>query len=203
MVRTAIIDYGIGNIRSIKRSLEAAGSKAIITRVKKDIFDVDALVLPGVGAFEGAIQKLEPLSKMILTQVQEKKPLLGICLGLQLLYTASSEGGYHQGLNVFKGNVVKLPPTVKTPHIGWNTLKIVQPNHPLLEEVPNNAYVYFVHSYYADVKSMQDVISQTHYGVDFPSIVSRGNTFATQFHPEKSGVIGLKIMKNFVKFVKS
>jgi glutamine amidotransferase len=203
MVRTAIIDYGIGNIRSIKRSLEAAGSKAIITHRKKDILDADALVLPGVGAFEEAVQKLKPLSKTILNQVQEKKPLLGICLGLQLLYTASSEGGYHQGLNVFKGNIVKLPTTVKTPHIGWNTLKIVQPNHPLLEEVPNNAYVYFVHSYYADVKSMQDVISQTHYGVDLPSTVSRGNTFATQFHPEKSGTIGLKIMKNFIKFVKS
>lgn len=203
MVRIAIIDYGIGNLRSIKRSLEKAGSKVIITRKKEEIVETDAIVLPGVGAFEAAIKNLEPISEVLLTQIHEKKPILGICLGLQILFTVSTEGGYHKGLDVFKGSIVRFPPNMKVPHIGWNTLKDFKPNNALLKAIPDGTYVYFVHSYYADTKCGENVISKTHYGLDFPSAVSKDKIFATQFHPEKSGEMGLKILKNFVEFVKS
>ncbi|MFQ6095597.1 MAG: imidazole glycerol phosphate synthase subunit HisH [Candidatus Bathyarchaeia archaeon] len=203
MVRIAIVDYGIGNLRSIRRSLEEVGSEVIITHRKKEMIEADAIVLPGVGAFEGAVKNLEPISGVLLDQVQEGKPLLGICLGLQLLFTASTEGGYHRGLDVFRGRTVRLPSGVKVPHMGWNTLKVLRPDNPLLKDVPDGAYVYFVHSYYADAEHAEDVISKTYYGLEFASALSRGAVFATQFHPEKSGETGLKILKNFVEFVRS
>lgn len=203
MVKIAIVDYGIGNLRSIKTSLEAVGSEIIITNKRDGIANADAIVLPGVGAFEGALRNLETMSDVILDEVSERKPLLGICLGLQLLFTASTEGGLHRGLDIFKGKVVKLPLKVKIPHMGWNTLRILKPDNPLLKDVPDESYVYFVHSYYGAAECPDDAISRTYYGLDFPSALSTKNVFATQFHPEKSGDTGLQILKNFVEFVKS
>jgi glutamine amidotransferase len=203
MVKIAIVDYGIGNLRSIKTSLEAVGSEIIITNERDGIVNADAIVLPGVGAFEGALKNLEKISDIILNQVEESKPLLGICLGLQLLFTASMEGGFHKGLDIFNGKVIKIPLEVKIPHMGWNTLRILKPDNPLVREVPNESYVYFVHSYYGAAECADDVISRTYYGLDFPSALSTKNVFATQFHPEKSGETGLHILKNFVGFVKS
>lgn len=203
MVKIAIVDYGIGNLRSIKTSLEAVGAEIIITNERDGMVNADAIVLPGVGAFEGALKNLETVSDIILDQVEESKPLLGICLGLQLLFTASTEGGFHKGLDIFKGKVVKFSLGVKIPHMGWNTLKILKPDNPLVREVPDESYVYFVHSYYGAAECEEDVISKTHYGLDFPSALSSNNVLATQFHPEKSGEIGLQILKNFVEFVKS
>jgi glutamine amidotransferase len=203
MVKVAVVDYGIGNLRSVRRSLEEAGAQVLVTGEEEEIRAADALVLPGVGSFAGAIEHLKPLSGVILEQVRAEKPLLGICLGLQLLFTHSTEGGYHRGLDVFKGSIIKLPQNVKIPHMGWNTLKDVKPDHPLLRDVPDGTYVYFVHSYYADMDCEEQAISRTHYGLDFPSVVAKGSVFATQFHPEKSGKTGLKIVQNFVEFIKS
>jgi len=203
VVRVAIVNYGIGNLRSIKRSLEAVGSKVVITHEKADIIVADAIVLPGVGAFEGAVKNLKPISDMLLDQVREGKPLLGICLGLQLLFTVSTEGGLYRGLDILKGRVVRLPEGVKIPRMGWNTLKIVKPDNPLLREVSDGAYVYFVHSYYAEADDPDNIVAETHYGLDFPSVLSRDNIFATQFHPEKSGKTGLQILKNFIETIKA
>lgn len=203
MPKIAIIDYGLGNLRSIGKGLEKAGAETYITHEEKDICKADAIVLPGVGAFEEAIKNLKPLSQVVCEQIELGKPLLGICLGLQLLFTVSTEGGLHKGLNIFRGKVVKLPSNVKVPHMGWNALKIVNPNNPLVEGLPENAYAYFVHSYYGDAEDKSDITAKTTYGVDFPSILSKENVFATQFHPERSGTTGIRILKNFVDYVKS
>jgi len=129
--------------------------------------------------------------------------LLGICLGLQLLFTTSTEGGLHKGLGIFKGRVIHLPTNVKVPHMGWNTLRIVKPDSPILAGISDGAYVYFVHSYYGDAENKDEIISKTDYGKEFPSAVSKGQIFATQFHPEKSGKTGLQILRNFVEYVKA
>jgi glutamine amidotransferase len=159
--------------------------------------------LPGVGAFQEAIKNLKPLSNLVLEKILDGTALLGICLGLQLLFSTSTEGGLHEGLDFFKGKVIKSPPNVKIPHIGWNTLKIVDPNSPLFQDVPNGAYVYFVHSFYASPENVDAIISKTFYGLDFPSTLARKNVFLTQFHPEKSAAVGLQILKNFVDYVKT
>jgi len=203
LVKTAIIDYGLGNLRSIKRGLEEVGSKATVTHEKEEVINSDAIILPGVGAFEEASKNLRPLSEVILDQVQKGKALLGICLGLQVLFTTSTEGGLHRGLDVFRGEVVKLPSNVKVPHMGWNTLRIVKKDTPLFNGISDGAYVYFVHSYYGDVKNTDEVISTTYYGTEFPSVLSKDQIFATQFHPERSGKTGLQMLKNFVEYVKS
>ncbi len=203
MVKVAIIDYGLGNLRSIKRGLEKVNSRTVITHEKKDIRDCDGIVLPGVGAFEEAIKNLRPISDEILNQIGDGKPLLGICLGLQLLFSISTEGGIHKGLDIFKGRVIRLPSNVKIPHIGWNTIKILKPENPLYRDIPDNSYVYFVHSYYGDIEDKNKIISVTDYGVKFPSAVADSQVFATQFHPEKSGRTGLQILKNFVSILKS
>ena len=203
MVKIAIVDYGLGNIRSIKRGLEEVESEPYITHEREEIADADAIVLPGVGAFGEAAKNLKPISETILDQIHKEKPLLGICLGLQLLFTTSTEGGIHRGLNVLRGKVIQLPPNVKVPHMGWNTLRIVKPDSPLLAGIPDGAYVYFVHSYYGDAENEDEIISKTNYGKEFPSAVSKKHTFATQFHPEKSGKNGLQILRNFVEYVKS
>jgi len=203
LVKIAVIDYGLGNLRSIKRGLEEVKSEANVTHKKEDMIDADAIVLPGVGAFQEAIKNLRPISDVILDQIQEGKPLLGICLGLQLLFTTSTEGGLHKGLDIFKGKVVQLPLHVKVPHMGWNTLRIVKPDSPLFEGISGGAYVYFVHSYYGDVENEDEIVSKTYYGTDFASALSKDQIFATQFHPEKSGVTGLQILKNFVEYVGS
>jgi glutamine amidotransferase len=202
MPKIAIIDYGLGNLRSIRKGFEKAGAEVYITHQEEDIRKSDAIVLPGVGAFEEAIKNLKPLSSVVREQIEFGKPLLGVCLGLQLLFTVSTEGGLHRGLNIFKGKVVKLPSKVKVPHMGWNTLKIVSPKNPLVKGLPNNSYAYFVHSYYGSVENESNVIAKTTYGMDFPSILAKENVFATQFHPERSATTGLKILKNFVNYVK-
>jgi len=203
LAKIAIVDYGLGNLRSIKRGLQEVRSEPYITHEKKEITDADAVVLPGVGAFGEAAKNLKPISETVLDQIREGKPLLGICLGLQLLFTTSTEGGLHKGLGIFKGRVIQLPPNVKVPHMGWNTLRIVKPDSPILAGISDGAYVYFVHSYYGDAENEDEIISKTDYGKEFPSAVSKGQIFATQFHPEKSGKTGLQILRNFVEYVKS
>jgi glutamine amidotransferase len=195
------VNYGVGNLRSVKRGIEKSGAKVLVTRNPKDLIESDAIVLPGVGAFAEAVKNLSPLSGVLTQSVEDGKPLFGICLGLQLLFTRSYEGGSTDGLNLISGEIVKLPNCVKIPQMGWNTIEIVR-SHPLLEGVQNNSYVYFVHSYVAQPSRQEVTVATTEYGVKFPSMVARQNVFATQFHPEKSGKTGLVILRNFVKIVK-
>ncbi|MFQ5999421.1 MAG: imidazole glycerol phosphate synthase subunit HisH [Candidatus Bathyarchaeia archaeon] len=201
MPQVSVVNYGVGNLRSVKRGLEKSGAKVLITHRPKDLIESDAIILPGVGAFAEAVKNLSPLASTLMQSVEDGKPLFGICLGLQLLFTRSSEGGSIEGLNLISGNIVKLPDNVKLPQMGWNTINIVQP-HPLLENVPNNSYVYFVHTYVPQPSDQRVIVATTEYGIKFPSVVATRNLFATQFHPEKSSKTGLTILKNFVKIVK-
>ncbi|MEM4446553.1 MAG: imidazole glycerol phosphate synthase subunit HisH [Candidatus Jordarchaeales archaeon] len=195
-----VIDYGVGNLRSISKGLEKVGADVRLTTNEEDITAADAIVFPGVGAFKDAMRKLEPLKEVIIREIARGKPFLGICLGLQLLFDESTEGGLHKGLALLRGRVTRLPDSVKVPHIGWNAIK-VKKESPLLRGVSDGAYVYFAHSYYAIPQSEEVVAATTTYGVEFPSVICSNNIFATQFHPEKSGKVGLKVLRNFVAIV--
>lgn len=197
----AVVNYGVGNLRSIKQGLEKSGAQVQITHNPKELRKSDATVLPGVGAFAPAVKNLMPLTYVVKESMEASKPILGVCLGLQLLFTRSSEGGSTRGLGFIKGDIVKFPDTVKIPQMGWNTIDFAQ-YHPLLEGVKDHSYVYFVHSYYPQPLDPKVIVATTEYGVKFPSMVAKQNLFATQFHPEKSSKTGLSILKNFVKIVR-
>jgi len=192
----AIVDYGVGNLMSIRMGVERAGGLPTTTKSLEEALEADGLILPGVGAFKPAMNFLQPHRERLLQALREGKPLLGICLGMQLLFEESLEKGLTRGLGLLKGKVVELPGGVKKPHMGWNTVKIVKEN-PLLEGVKNNEYFYFVHSYVVEAEG-EAVLATTTYGVEFPAVVGFNRTFGTQFHPEKSGPAGLRILKNFV-----
>jgi glutamine amidotransferase len=202
MPRIIIINYGMGNIRNIQRGLQLAGAVANVSTQPKELINADAIVLPGVGAFRDAITNLAPFSKTLLKMIDARIPVIGICLGLQLLFTQSTEDGLHQGLDIFQGQIVRLPKNQKVPQMGWNTFTIVDFNNPLVQGIPDHSYVYFVHSYYAQIEQSEDIVAVTHYGVNIPAIVARETVFATQFHPEKSGKVGQQMLKNFVKYIK-
>ncbi len=199
MPNAVIFDYGVGNLLSLKTSLEKAGLTASIGTSSDDLSEADAIALPGVGNFTAALEKLDNIKETLKTKVSEGTPLLGICLGLQLFFESSEEGP-GSGLAYFQGRVKQLPSTVKVPHMGWNTLNIVKPN-PLFDGIAEESYVYFVHSLYPVPEDPSIVISKTEYGTTFTSAVCSKNIFGTQFHPEKSGDIGLKILKNFARIV--
>lgn len=191
----AIIDYGVGNLRSVSRGLEHGGARPIITNDEKVVEDSDGIVLPGVGAFGDAMKRLEPFREILIESATEK-PIFGICLGMQLYFTESEEDGIHEGLDLMNGKVVKLPRSVKIPQMGWNSIEIKKESL-FLEGIKSNDYFYFVHSFYA--LPQEDVTTATsYYGLEFPAIVQKELLFATQFHPEKSGEAGLKILENFV-----
>ena len=194
----AVIDYGRGNLRSVQKAFEKLGFEAVVTSDPEQILKAQKVVLPGVGAFGDCMDNLKRygLIEAVLEFISTGKPFLGICLGLQLLFTESEEFGPVKGLDVIKGRVVRFPKGLKVPHMGWNTVKIVNFN-PLLNGVKDGDYFYFVHSYYV-VPENEDVVSTvTDYGVDFVSMINKGNVFATQFHPEKSQKLGLKVLYNF------
>jgi len=201
MTKILLINYGVGNLRSGKKGLEKAGAKVQIIDSDRPLPDGDAIVLPGVGAFAEARKNIASQIDKIKDASNSGKPIFGICLGLQLLFTKSYEGGETEGLNLIPGEVVKISSNVKLPQIGWNTIDIVK-SSPLLEGVKNNSFMYFVHSYYASPYENDIAISYTEYGDRFPSIIENRNIFATQFHPEKSGKSGLIILKNFVNILK-
>jgi glutamine amidotransferase len=196
-----VVNYGVGNLRSIRRGLEKSGAAVKVTHSPTDLRNSDAIVLPGVGAFAPAVKNMAPLANVVAEAMKNGTPILGVCLGLQLLFTRSSEGGSVRGLDFLSGDIVKLPDTVKTPQMGWNTLNIEQA-HPLLEGVKDGSYVYFVHSYYPQPADTNVIVTTTEYGVRFASMVAKRNLFATQFHPEKSSKTGLTLLKNFVRIVK-
>ena len=195
-----IVDYGMGNLRSVQKAFEKLGHAAEITTSPQAIANATRLVLPGVGAFRDAIHELRrlDLAQPIIDFTQSDRPFLGICLGLQLLFEVSYEDGEWPGLGILPGQVVRFPqqPGLKVPHIGWNTIDVVQDN-PLLAGLPPAASVYFVHSYYVRPTAADVTATQTDYAGPFTSMVARRNLFATQFHPEKSQKIGLKLLDNF------
>ena len=195
----AIIDYGVGNIRSIHKAIEFVGGKAVVTKELKEIENADGIVLPGVGAFKPAMENLKPYMDVLLnTDV----PVMGICLGMQLFATESEERGLHRGLNIVPGRVVRFPKEVgKIPHMGWNQISIAK-DHEVLDGVEDGSYVYFVHSYHM-VTSDEFVLTKTEYGIEFVSGVVKDNYVGFQFHPEKSGKVGLRIIENFVRMCKS
>ncbi len=199
MPQAVIFDYGVGNLLSLKTALEKVGLETIIGESTRELEDADAIALPGVGAFTAAASKLGSIKEKVLTKVKEGTPLIGICLGLQLFFEKSEEGP-GKGLALFKGKTVRLPNTVKVPHMGWNTLNLVKQNE-LFDGVKDGSYVYFVHSLYPIPDSKSIVCTETEYGICFTSTIASKNIYGTQFHPEKSGDIGLTILKNFAKAV--
>lgn len=196
-----MVNYGVGNLRSIRKGLEKSGATVRITHSPEALIKADSIVLPGVGAFAPAVKNMIPITDIVTEAAKTGKPIFGICLGLQLLFTRSNEGGSINGLDFIAGEVVKLPESVKTPQMGWNTIDFTK-SHPLLDGVKDNSYVYFVHSYYPQPKNSDVIVATTEYGVRFASMVAKQNLYATQFHPEKSSKTGLTILKNFVNIVK-
>lgn len=195
----AIIDYGMGNLRSVQKAFEYIGQKAVITSKAADLKDADRIVLPGVGAFKDAIQALNntDLTPVLKDEISKGKPFLGICLGMQMLFDKSYEDGEFQGLGLIKGEVVKFDTSLKVPHIGWNQL-IVKKKTPLFEGIDDLNY-YFVHSYHASGCRKEDVETTCVYDYEFVASVNKDNVWGVQFHPEKSGDTGLKLLSNFSK----
>ncbi len=192
-----IIDYGMGNLRSVEKAFQFLGFDAKVSGDITFLERADKIVLPGVGAFAEAIATLKnkKFDKLIREETDKGKPFLGICLGMQMIFDVSFENGEYEGLGLIPGAVKKLSNNVKIPHIGWNDLKIYK-NEPLFKNIGENAYVYFVHSYYLETEAPV-VSATTFYGKEIQVAVQKDNIFATQFHPEKSGDVGLKILKNF------
>lgn len=200
----AIVDYGMGNLRSVQKAFERLGWPAVVTREPREIERAPGVVLPGVGAFGACMRNLEAygLVEPVRRVLGAARPFLGICLGMQLLFEDSEEFGPVAGLGVLPGRVRRFPadPERKVPHMGWNQLEIRRP-HPALEGITDGAYVYFVHSYFVEADDVRDVATTTAYGVDFVSAVARDHLVASQFHPEKSQRIGLRLLDNFVRNV--
>ena len=199
----AIIDFGMGNVRSVQNAFTKVGFQSKITADLKEITDAKAIVLPGVGAFRDAINNLrdKKIDEALIQAIKLNKPFLGICLGMQLLLSCSEEGGKYEGLNLLSGTAKRFQNTVKCPHMGWNSIKYIQPSvpevNPLYKDIPDNAYFYFVHSYYCQMDDRQLVSTVTNYGIDYSSSFRKKNLFGVQFHPEKSSTMGLKILRNF------
>ena len=194
----AIVNYGVGNLKSISKAIDYVNGKAKVTNDLMEIENANGIVLPGVGAFKSAMENLKPYKDSI---INAEVPVLGICLGMQLFATESEEGGLHKGLNLIPGRVVRFPDWVgKIPHMGWNQIKIAK-DHDVLDGIEEGSFVYFVHSYHF-VTEDKFVLTKTEYGIEFVSAVFKDNFIGFQFHPEKSGKVGLRIIENFVKMCK-
>lgn len=198
-----IVDYGMANLRSVQKAFERVGFAADVSSDPARVADAAKVVLPGVGAFRDAIARLREsgLADAIVSHVRSGRPFLGICLGMQLLFTRSHEEGVHLGLNVFPGDVVRFPviPGLKVPHMGWNPLRLTRPNCPLLSGLPSKPAVYFVHSYFPVPAEPGLIAAEADYPDPFCAVVWKENVYATQFHPEKSQEVGLTMLGNFGK----
>lgn len=197
----AVIDYDAGNIKSVEKALVLLGEKAVLTRDRGTILNADRIILPGVGAFGDAMEKLHTygLVEVIKEAVSKNIPFLGICLGLQLLFESSEEAPGVEGLGILKGKIIRIPNDrgLKVPQIGWNALAFPNKGR-LFQGIPENSYVYFVHSYYLQARDDEIVTATTEYAAHIHASVEKGNVFACQFHPEKSSDVGLQILKNFL-----
>ena len=204
-IMVAIIDYDAGNIKSVEKAIQFLGEEAIITRNPDEILSASHVILPGVGAFGDAMEKLHKygLISVIHEVVKRDIPFLGICLGLQLMFDRSEETPGVEGLSILKGEIKRIPDKedLKIPHIGWNSLKYPNVGR-LYKDIPEESYVYFVHSYYLEAEEKDIVVATTEYGTNIHASVEKGNVFACQFHPEKSSSVGLKILENFLKVSK-
>ena len=198
----AIVDYGVGNLFSLQSSFKMIGAESCITSDPETIWQAEKIILPGVGAFSDAARQLREsgLGDVVVAEAKKGKPILGICLGMQLLFEKSYEFGEWEGLGLIPGKIVPMkgviPDTLKIPQIGWNALAIKQPAHPLFQYIKNGDFVYFVHSYYA-ADCEPAIIASTEYGADITAAVASGNVMGCQFHPEKSGTVGLRILQAF------
>jgi len=199
----AIVDYGVGNLSSVQNSLKALDIPSIISSNAEEIAKCRSIIVPGVGAFPDAMKNMREsgIDKVVKAAAKEGKPILGICLGMQLFFEESDEVEKCAGLGLLKGNVTKLEGSIKIPHMGWNSLSF-ETYSPILEGISENNYVYFVHSYYVENCEKGIVNAYSMYEKKIPAIVSKGNIFGMQFHPEKSGDFGMKLLKNFVEVVK-
>jgi len=197
----AIIDYDAGNVKSVEKALEFLGEETVLTRDPQILLNADKVILPGVGAFGDAMEKLHGygLVDVIKKIVEKGTPFLGICLGLQLLFESSEESPGVEGLGVLKGKIIRIPDAegLKIPHIGWNSLTYPNAGR-LYKGIAEGAFVYFVHSYYLQADEPEIVVATTEYGVEIQASVEKGNVFACQFHPEKSSAVGMTILKNFI-----
>lgn len=203
----SIIDYEVGNLASVEKAFQFIGTDAHITKSPQQVLSSDAVVLPGVGAFADAMDSLKKakMVEVVKEVIQKGIPFLGICLGMQLLFDYSEEGGDRvEGLGILEGSVKLFPNNMglKVPHMGWNSIKVNE-KCPITRNLPTKPYVYFVHSYYLDAKDKDIVAASCDYGIPFDAAVYKNNIFATQFHPEKSGDVGLQILRNFVEFTQN
>ncbi len=200
----AVVDYGMGNLRSVEKALQKLGAEVKITSEPEKIIEAGKVVLPGVGNFRDAINELKRrrLTQALIETIKNGNPFLGICLGMQLLFTESEEGGDLRGLDIISGKAKKFSVEyrLKVPHIGWNRIKIVQDKKdcPLLKDIPDGSYMYFAHSYYVQPEDSDVTTTETNYGVNFSSLIWNNSILGVQFHPEKSQKFGLKILENFV-----
>lgn len=195
-MKVAVLDLGLGNLLSIKRGLERAGAEVTLASSDVEAAPADAIVIPGVGAFRDGMRALRSFGETVESISSGGRPVLGVCLGMQILFEKSYEGGEYEGLGLIRGEVVRLPNSVKVPHMGWNEIMVLR-DSPLLKDLNSKDYFYFVHSYYC--RTEEDVVlASTDYGVKFPAIVEKNNLVGTQFHPEKSSRKGLLFLKNFL-----
>jgi glutamine amidotransferase len=201
--KIAIVDYGMGNLRSVEKAFEFIGAKAKITDNGEEIINSSGILLPGVGAFPDAMENIKNLGldKVLKEVVKNGTPLMGICLGMQLLFEESDEVRITEGLGFLKGKIKKFEVDLKIPHMGWNDLIIDKPCE-ILKDVEEGSYVYFVHSFYAQIEEEGVLNAHSFYGIDTPAVVSKGNVFGLQFHPEKSGEPGMQMLKNFWELIK-
>ncbi|MEM2882359.1 MAG: imidazole glycerol phosphate synthase subunit HisH [Candidatus Bathyarchaeia archaeon] len=196
-----IANYGVGNLRSLWKGLERAGARVIMGLGPREFGASDAIVLPGVGAFRAAMEGLDAAREELIAQVYAGKPLLGICLGMQLLLSRSHENGVWDGLDLVRGEVTRLPGSVRLPHMGWDEV-IITKDSEIADGIPSGALMYFAHSYAPELSDGSAEVAHTEYGRRFASIIERGNLFGTQFHPEKSGELGTRLLRNFVSIAK-
>lgn len=198
-----VVDYGVGNLHSVAKALEKVGAQVLVTNNWRDVDKADGIVLPGVGAFKDSMDAMHrsELAKAITSFIASGKPFLGVCVGLQMLFSESEEFGLSKGLGIFPGRVVKFDQKLKVPHMGWNQIKIAKGSNPLLQGIQEGEYFYFVHSYYVVPEQTPIIAAQSSYGLDFTCMVWDKNVFGTQFHPEKSQTAGLKVYENFKNLV--
>lgn len=199
-MNVAIIDYGVGNLRSVEKAFTSQGINAMVTRDEKILREADKLVLLGVGAFGYAMESLRKLGfdQLVIEAAKAGKPIIGLCVGLQMMFEEGHEFGVHRGLGLLPGRVVKFPAGVRVPHVGWNQVEFTQ-DHPVFRDLPNRSFFYFVHSYYVEPAEASVVMGETEYAQTFASICGRDNVIGVQFHPEKSQAAGLKLLSNFAR----